>query len=189
MTARIGAGPVVRLGRPADLAEASGVYRRASLSNDGDRDNLLAHPEFLILGPEGLAEGRTQVAEQDGSVVGFATWNVTEVLIGLVRAIRPGAWAGSRTGRPRCPRPAPASAGPTCSPSAGKSVGNKVSQQSIGSINFHCPGLTICSGLSTLMGIRTKGHRASWGVNTAGRPLASALLAAMPDKAGTQALL
>ena len=89
MTARIGAGPVVRLGRPADLAEASGVYRRASLSNDGDRDNLLAHPEFLILGPEGLAEGRTQVAEQDGSVVGFATWNVTEVLIGLVRADPP----------------------------------------------------------------------------------------------------
>jgi ribosomal protein S18 acetylase RimI-like enzyme len=40
----------------------------------GDRDNLLAHPEYLILGPEGLAEGRTHVAEQDGSVVGFATW-------------------------------------------------------------------------------------------------------------------
>ena len=74
MTARIGAGPVVRLGRPADLAAASRVYRRASLSNAGDRANLLAHPEFLILGPEGLAEGRTQVAEQDGSVVGFATW-------------------------------------------------------------------------------------------------------------------
>ncbi len=32
MTARIGAGPVVRLGRPADLAAASRVYRRASLS-------------------------------------------------------------------------------------------------------------------------------------------------------------
>jgi len=44
------------------------------LSNAGDRDNLLAHPEFLILGPEGLAEGRTYVAEEDGSVVGFATW-------------------------------------------------------------------------------------------------------------------
>ncbi len=28
----------------------------------------------LILGPEGLNEGRTLVAEQDGSVVGFATW-------------------------------------------------------------------------------------------------------------------
>jgi ribosomal protein S18 acetylase RimI-like enzyme len=65
---------VIRLGTPADLAAASSVYRRASLSNEGDRDNLLAHPEFLILGPEGLAEGRTHVAEQDGTVVGFATW-------------------------------------------------------------------------------------------------------------------
>jgi GNAT superfamily N-acetyltransferase len=65
---------VIRLGTPADLRAAAGVYRRASLSNADDRDNLLAHPEYLILGPEGLAEGRTYVAEEDGSVVGFATW-------------------------------------------------------------------------------------------------------------------
>ena len=65
---------MIRLGVPTDLPAAMGVYRRASLSNAGDRDNLLAHPEFLILGPEGLAEGRTYVAEEDGSVVGFATW-------------------------------------------------------------------------------------------------------------------
>ena len=64
----------IRLGLPADLAAASDVYRRASLSNPGDRDNLLAHPEYLILGPDGLAEGRTYVAEHDGKVVGFATW-------------------------------------------------------------------------------------------------------------------
>jgi hypothetical protein len=50
---------MIRLGTSADLAAASSVYRRASLSNAGDRDNLLAHPEYLILGPEGLAEGRT----------------------------------------------------------------------------------------------------------------------------------
>jgi len=65
---------MIRLGVPADLPAATAVYRRASLSNAGDRDNLLAHPEHLILGPEGLAEGRTYVAEEDGSVVGFATW-------------------------------------------------------------------------------------------------------------------
>lgn len=65
---------MIRLGVPADLSAATGVYRRASLSNAGDRDNLLAHPELLVLGPEGLAEGRTYVAEEDGSVVGFATW-------------------------------------------------------------------------------------------------------------------
>jgi GNAT superfamily N-acetyltransferase len=65
---------VIRLGTPADLPAAANVFRRASLSNAGDRDNLLAHPEYLVLGPEGLAEGRTYVAEEDGSVVGFATW-------------------------------------------------------------------------------------------------------------------
>lgn len=65
---------MIRLGTSADLAAATSVYRRASLSNAGDRDNLLAHPEYLILAPEGLAEGRTHVAEEDGSLVGFATW-------------------------------------------------------------------------------------------------------------------
>jgi GNAT superfamily N-acetyltransferase len=65
---------MIRLGVPADLTAASDVFRSASLFNAGDRDNLLAHPEYLILGPEGLAEGRTYVAEEDGSVVGFATW-------------------------------------------------------------------------------------------------------------------
>ena len=65
---------VIRLGTPADLPAAASVFRRASLSNAGDRDNLLAHPEYLVLGPEGLTEGRTYVAEADGSVVGFATW-------------------------------------------------------------------------------------------------------------------
>ena len=74
---------MIRLGTAADLAAASGVYRRASLSNAGDRDNLLAHPEYLILGPEGLAEGRTHVAEEDGSVVGFATWAETAGTIEL----------------------------------------------------------------------------------------------------------
>jgi ribosomal protein S18 acetylase RimI-like enzyme len=68
---------MIRLGTYADLAVARSVYRRASLSNAGDRDNLLTHPEYLILGQEGLAEGRTHVAEEDGSVVGFATWAET----------------------------------------------------------------------------------------------------------------
>jgi GNAT superfamily N-acetyltransferase len=65
---------MIRLGVPGDLPAASDVYRSASLSNAGDRDHLLAQPGYLILGPYGLAEGRTHVAEQDGSLVGFATW-------------------------------------------------------------------------------------------------------------------
>ena len=65
---------MIRLGVPADLPAVTEVYRRASLSNAGDRDNLLAHPEYLKLGPEGLAGGRTYVAEENGAVVGFGTW-------------------------------------------------------------------------------------------------------------------
>ncbi len=39
---------MIRLGTSADLAAATSVYRRASLCNAGDRDNLLAHPKYLI---------------------------------------------------------------------------------------------------------------------------------------------
>ena len=63
----------IQLGVPADLPAACDVYRSAWLSNAGDRDNLLAHPEYLVLGPEGLVEGRTYVAEEEESLVGFAT--------------------------------------------------------------------------------------------------------------------
>ncbi len=72
---RSDAEPTIRPGVPADLRAASDIYRSASLSNAGDRDNLLAHPEYLVLGPEGLAQGRTLVAEEEGSLVGFATWS------------------------------------------------------------------------------------------------------------------
>src|SRR5262249_43948193 len=68
-------GAMIRLGAPADLPAASHVYPSASLSHVGDRGKLLAHPEYLGPGPEGLVEGRTYVAEEDGSLVGFATWS------------------------------------------------------------------------------------------------------------------
>jgi len=65
---------LIRIGVLADLPAAAGISRRASLFNEGDRDHLLAHPEHLILGSEGLAEGRTYDAEENGSLAGFATW-------------------------------------------------------------------------------------------------------------------
>jgi GNAT superfamily N-acetyltransferase len=68
---------MIGLGTSADLPAAGRVYRSASLHNEGDRENLLTHPEYLILGPDGLAEGRTYVAELDGQLVGFATWAET----------------------------------------------------------------------------------------------------------------
>jgi GNAT superfamily N-acetyltransferase len=69
---------MIRLGTPSDLDRIAEVYRSASLSNPGDRDRLLAHPEYLVLDPDGLTEGRTHVAEENGSVVGFATWAETD---------------------------------------------------------------------------------------------------------------
>ena len=69
-------GPVeltVRQAVPADYDRVSTIFREASLSNEGDRPLLAAHPEFLILAPAALEEGRTLVAETDGRIVGFVT--------------------------------------------------------------------------------------------------------------------
>ena len=74
---------VIRLGTPADYPAVAAVYRRASLFNDGDRDNLLAHREHLVLQPDGLEQGRTYVAEKRGSVIGFASWVETAETVDL----------------------------------------------------------------------------------------------------------
>src|SRR5262245_34898013 len=55
----------------------SEVYRRSSLSNDGDRPGLLAHPEYLEFSDLAVREGRTRAAIAGGRVVGFATWLAT----------------------------------------------------------------------------------------------------------------
>ena len=73
---------MIRIGTPDDLEALRGVYRRALLSNASDRERLLAHPELLVLGPEGL-EGRTWVAVEDDQVVGFATWSRGEGMVEL----------------------------------------------------------------------------------------------------------
>jgi GNAT superfamily N-acetyltransferase len=59
---------------PADMTALRDVFRRSSLSNDGDRPNLLAHPEVLELGDRAVREGRTRAAVADGAIVGFASW-------------------------------------------------------------------------------------------------------------------
>ncbi len=63
----------IRTATSADHLAVRDVRRRASLSNDGDRENLLANPETLEYDPTPLIEGRTRVAVDDGRVVGFAT--------------------------------------------------------------------------------------------------------------------
>ena len=56
-----------------DMTALSGVYRRSSLSNEGDRPNLLAHPETLEFADLAVREGRTR-AVAEGEIVGFASW-------------------------------------------------------------------------------------------------------------------
>jgi GNAT superfamily N-acetyltransferase len=56
-----------------DVDRLRAVYREASLSNEGDRTNLLAHPETLVWPDLAVREGRTRVVVRDGGVMGFAT--------------------------------------------------------------------------------------------------------------------
>ncbi len=64
----------IRLASDCDLDVLRDIYRRASLSNDGDRANLLASPAALHWGGDGIAAGRTRVAmDRYGRILGFAT--------------------------------------------------------------------------------------------------------------------
>ena len=57
-----------------DLEVLRELYRRSSLSNEGDRANLLASPEVLLWIGEGLVTGRTRVAtDRRDHILGFAT--------------------------------------------------------------------------------------------------------------------
>jgi GNAT superfamily N-acetyltransferase len=65
---------VIRDAVPADVAALRQVYRRASLSNDGDRANLLANPDALAWGGLGGDDRRTRVAATTGGgIAGFVT--------------------------------------------------------------------------------------------------------------------
>ena len=65
---------VIRDAAPADVAVLRQLYRRASLSNEGDRMNLLAHPDALEWGGPGGDDQRTRVAATAGGrIAGFAT--------------------------------------------------------------------------------------------------------------------
>ena len=64
----------IRAACARDLPALRVLFRRSSLSNEGDRDLLLARPEVLELTDEGITEGRTQVAVgAEGEIRGFIT--------------------------------------------------------------------------------------------------------------------
>ena len=64
---------VIRNAQLDDLDDLTEVFRTASLSNEGDRENLLAHPEFLEFSDAAIVEGRLRLAEIDGVIVGFVS--------------------------------------------------------------------------------------------------------------------
>ena len=74
---------VIRAAVPDDMSALRDVFRRSSLSNDGDRANLLAHPDVLELSDLAVREGRTRAAVAGDRIVGFATWlgtgNIIEI--------------------------------------------------------------------------------------------------------------
>ena len=58
----------------ADVDAVRSLFRRSSLSNEGDRDLLLAHPDALEFSGVSVTEQRTRVAiGPDGQIVGFVT--------------------------------------------------------------------------------------------------------------------
>jgi GNAT superfamily N-acetyltransferase len=65
---------LIRDAVPGDMGALRDVFRNSSLSNDGDRMNLLAHPDALELSDLAVTGGRTRAAVADGAIVGFATW-------------------------------------------------------------------------------------------------------------------
>jgi GNAT superfamily N-acetyltransferase len=62
----------LRTGRPAERAALEALQRRSSLSNPGDREALVAHPDAIALPADQLEGGFVRVAERDGEVAGFA---------------------------------------------------------------------------------------------------------------------
>jgi ribosomal protein S18 acetylase RimI-like enzyme len=63
----------IRTATPRDVGVLRDLYRRSSLSNNGDRADLLAHPDTLVFDDAPVAEERTRVAVDGDHIVGFAT--------------------------------------------------------------------------------------------------------------------
>ena len=64
---------LIRDSTPADLSAVEGIFRRAALTNEGDREWISAHPEEFGIDQANVIEGRTRVAVVEGRIVGFAT--------------------------------------------------------------------------------------------------------------------
>src|SRR5690242_8397917 len=63
---------VIRTATVAEQKALEALQWRASLTNDGDRDSLLANPDAISIPLEQLVAGRVFVAELAGITVGFS---------------------------------------------------------------------------------------------------------------------
>jgi GNAT superfamily N-acetyltransferase len=63
---------LIRAAVPSEKEELEALQLRASLTNPGDRDALLANPDAIEVPTEQLAGGRVFLAELNGAMVGFA---------------------------------------------------------------------------------------------------------------------
>ena len=63
----------IRFARPSDVEALRDLFRRSSLTNDGDRDTLLANPDVLEFDDAPVREQRTRVAVVGERIVGFST--------------------------------------------------------------------------------------------------------------------
>jgi GNAT superfamily N-acetyltransferase len=62
----------IRLARRDEHTTLESLQRRASLSNPGDRDAILAHPDAIEVPLEQITSEWVFVAEREGVVAGFA---------------------------------------------------------------------------------------------------------------------
>jgi GNAT superfamily N-acetyltransferase len=63
---------IIRTAIMAEQQALEAVQLRASLTNDGDRNALLANPDAIRIPLEQLAAGRVFVAELNGETLGFS---------------------------------------------------------------------------------------------------------------------
>jgi len=92
-------GLAIREAVLADLTVLKDVLRRSSLSNIGDRANLLANPEVLEFSDQSVRERRTRVAAAGEQIVGFATTLDTQNGIELDDLFVDPGWMGRGVGR------------------------------------------------------------------------------------------
>jgi N-acetylglutamate synthase-like GNAT family acetyltransferase len=75
---------LIRNAESTDMDDVQGVFRRASMSNENDRELLQEHPEWLTLSDLGVVEGRTRVAvDENGIITGFATHLISDGVVEL----------------------------------------------------------------------------------------------------------